>query len=321
MGEAAFWQFVAAQLQAGRPCALLLVAAHTGSSPGRRGFKMAVTADDMHGSIGGGIMEHKFVELVRARLAEGAAFSFLRHQVHSKDAPQDQSGMICSGSQTLLVHRLQADEAEVVAQCCALLQNPTASNQTLRLDPNGMCLVGAYAGPVGLAQDTEGLAWHYHARIVGQATAYVVGGGHVGLAMCRLLAELDFRVVNIDDRPGLHTMQLNQWAETQVLPYPDIDQHIPEGPDSYVIVMSFGYRTDAVVMRQLLGRQYAYLGMMGSQAKVTQLWAELAAEGFAAADIAAVSAPAGLPIGSQTPAEIAVSIAAELIQRRRQLNF
>jgi xanthine dehydrogenase accessory factor len=169
---------------------------------------------------------------------------------------------------------------------------------------------------LAVGEPAEG-AWRFTARMGARPRAYVVGGGHVGLEMCRVLAGLDFYVVNIDDRPDLHTMQQNVWADAcWVIPYADIDAHIPAGPDSYVIVMSFGYRTDEVVMRRLLGRTYAYLGMMGSQAKVDQLWAALLADGFSAADIAAVCAPAGLKIGSQTPAEIAISIAAELILRR-----
>jgi xanthine dehydrogenase accessory factor len=318
MGEAAFWEFIAAQLQAGRPCALLLVGAHVGSSPGRQGFKMAVTADEMAGSVGGGIMEHKFVELVRARLAAGESFTELRRQVHSKAAPQDQSGMICSGEQTLLLHRLAPGELAAVEQfALAARDRQVYQGRVLRLDGFGLSAWGADVEAKGLVREVDGLPWHYSERIGGRPTAFVVGGGHVGLAMCKLLSDLDFHVVNLDERSDLYTMRQNQWAaECLVVPYDEIDRYIPEGPDSYVIVMSFGYRTDEAVMRRLLGKRFAYLGMMGSRAKVDQLWAALLADGFSAADINAVSAPAGFAIGSQTPAEIAVSIAAELIQRR-----
>lgn len=317
MAAADVWAFAAQQLEAGEPCTLILVGAHQGSSPGRRGFKMAVTAQDMCGSIGGGIMEHKFVELVRARMAAGEAVTELRRQVHSKAAPQDQSGMICSGEQTLLLYSLPPSALPVVQRLLRAEDAPCI----LRLDPDGLSVLEGEEGSQGLVESGPG-AWRYTERIGGKPTAYVVGGGHVGLAMCKLLVDLDFRVVNLDDRADLHTMQQNAWAdELVVAPYADIAARIPEGPDTYIIVMSFGYRTDAVVMRQLLGRRYAYLGMMGSRAKVAQLWAELRAEGYAEADIAQVSAPAGIAIGSQTPAEIAVSIAAELIQRRQSPTF
>ena len=80
--------------------------------------------------------------------------------------------------------------------------------------------------------------------------------------------------------------------------------------------MTVGYRTDAEVLRHLLGRPYRYLGVMGSAAKVAELRRGLLAQGFAAAAVARLRGPIGLPIGSQTPDEIAISIAAELIQAR-----
>ena len=81
--------------------------------------------------------------------------------------------------------------------------------------------------------------------------------------------------------------------------------------------MTVGYRTDAVVLRQLVGRPGRYLGVMGSAAKVAELRRGLREEGFSAAAIAQLRGPIGVPINSQTPEEIAISIAAELIQVRR----
>ena len=78
--------------------------------------------------------------------------------------------------------------------------------------------------------------------------------------------------------------------------------------------MSFGYRTDAIALRQLIRRRWKYLGMLGSAEKVRTLFDDLRAEGFTEEELARVHAPIGLPIHSKTPEEIAVSIAAEIVR-------
>ncbi len=103
------------------------------------------------------------------------------------------------------------------------------------------------------------------------------------------------------------------WATT---PWPPPCPRVPEGPHRYVVVMTVGYRTDAVALRQLLGRRYAYLGVMGSAAKVAELRRALLAAGFSADEVAHLRGPIGVPINSRTPEEIAVSVAAELIAVR-----
>ena len=77
--------------------------------------------------------------------------------------------------------------------------------------------------------------------------------------------------------------------------------------------MTIGYRFDEIVIRRLLGREFAYFGVLGSRAKMTSLLRGLAAEGFDTEELARLRTPAGFPINSRTPEEIAVSIAAEII--------
>ncbi|RZJ87146.1 MAG: hypothetical protein EOO60_12515 [Hymenobacter sp.] len=90
---------------------------------------------------------------------------------------------------------------------------------------------------------------------------------------------------------------------------------IAPGPHRYVVVMTVGYRTDAVVLRRLLGHPYRYLGVLGSATKVAELRRVLAAEGF---DLTGLYGPVGVSINSRLPEEIAVSVAAELIKVRNQ---
>jgi xanthine dehydrogenase accessory factor len=311
------WQLAAVSLQAGQPVALLCVLTSEGSSPGRQGFKMAVTANSMAGSIGGGIMEHKFVELARALLAEAGSAPVLRRQIHRKEAPADRSGMICSGEQQLLVYPLSEADLPAVLHIVDLL--PQAGTSRLRLSAAGLS-VTADAAPEPHYTFRDGSDWAYSEKLGFRDQATIVGGGHVALALSRVLAALDFDLTVLDDRPNLNTHQHNPYAHTKrTVTYEQLPQEIPAGPHQYVILMTFGYRSDLVALRALLHHPVRYLGVMGSQAKITELLVTLRAEGVAEETLARVHAPIGLPINSRTPEEIAISIAAELIRERNSM--
>src|SRR6187551_3361218 len=92
------WDFIGSSLENNTGVILMYVLDSNGSSPGRQGFAMAInSAGDLHGSIGGGIMEHKFVEMCRDMFLNAELKPFTRKQFHDKSVTRDQSGMICSG--------------------------------------------------------------------------------------------------------------------------------------------------------------------------------------------------------------------------------
>ncbi|GAB3869950.1 XdhC family protein [Hymenobacter segetis] len=323
------WTLAAASQQAGTPVALLAVLRSEGSSPGRQGFKMAVTADTVAGSIGGGIMEHKFVELARQRLQTGEITPLLRPQIHRREAPADRSGMMCSGEQDVLLWPLTANDLATVSAIGNALQTLSGGFLELSAAHGFRFLPAATASELAdeVATETEsthfynyqpGAAWRYRERLGFRDQLTIVGGGHVSLALSNVAAALDFELTVLDDRPNLPTLESNQAAHhRRVIDYEKVAAEVPAGPHRYVVVMTVGYRTDAVVLRHLLRRSYHYLGVMGSVAKIAELRRGLREEGFSEAEIARLRGPIGLPIQSQTPEEIAISIAAELIQVRR----
>ncbi|WP_210519850.1 XdhC family protein [Hymenobacter terricola] len=315
------WTLAAASLRAGTPVALLCVLRSEGSSPGRQGFKMAVTAAEIAGSIGGGIMEHKFVELARQRLREGDTTPLLRPQIHRREAPADRSGMMCSGEQDVLLWPLMASNLANVMAIEKALQ--TGAGHYLALSAETGLQVISAETPASWAVATPfyvyqpGPTWQYRERLGFRDHLTIVGGGHVSLALSKVAAQLNFELTVLDDRPDLPTLAANDAAHhRRVISYENVAAEIPIGPHEYVVVMTVGYRTDAVVLRHLLGLSYRYLGVMGSTVKVAELRRGLAEEGFSAEAIARLRGPIGLPINSQTPEEIAISIAAELIQVR-----
>ena len=320
------WALAAASLRAGAPVALLCVVRSHGSSPGRQGFKMGVTATAVAGSIGGGIMEHKWVELARQRLLAGDGAPLLRPQIHRREAPADRSGMMCSGEQEVLLWALTAADLPAVAAIVAALESgsgghfeftPTAGLQVHLAAIAADASAPAPATHAPFYNYQPGPAWCYREQLGFRDHVTVVGGGHVSLALSRVLAALEFAVTVLDDRPDLPTLAANDAARhRRVVDYEALAAAVPPGPHRYVVVMTVGYRTDAVALRQLLGRPYRYLGVLGSAAKVAELRRGLLADGFSAEAVAGLRGPIGLPIASQTPEEIAISIAAELIQVR-----
>ncbi|RSK36006.1 XdhC family protein [Hymenobacter metallilatus] len=309
------WQHAAVNLRAGIPVALLCVLQSVGSSPGRQGFKMTVTAGSLAGSIGGGIMEHKFVELARTLLRQPGFAPVLRHQVHRREAPSNRSGMICSGEQWVLLLPLSAADLPVISRVKQQLRGPGRSR--LWLTARGGVQVEELAPPGPHCSVQLGSDWAYSEQIGFRDQATIVGAGHVALALSRVLASLEFDLTVLDDRPGLNTHLLNPFAHyKRTVQYEQLPQEIPAGPHQYVILMTFGYRSDLVALRALLQHPVRYLGVMGSQAKIAEMMAVLRAEGVSEQDLARVHAPIGLPINSRTPEEIAISIAAELIRER-----
>ena len=103
--------------------------------------------------------------------------------------------------------------------------------------------------------------------------------------------------------------------------YKKIVDLVPVGPNSYVVIMTFGHKSDETVLRQLLDKNVKYLGMMGSKRKVQAIFSSLLLAGASEIQLDKVDAPIGLSIGSQTPAEIAVSIAAKIIQVKNAKKY
>ena len=313
------WQHALACLRASTPATLLLVVHSAGSSPGRRGFKMCVTPTELVGSVGGGIMEQKFVELARQRQQQADTTVLLREQIHRSEASHNRSGMICSGEQTLVLLPLRPEHQRAIEIMVEKLTYDAVAPFVLSRDGHLSPGLGvAPAEEQGLHYHPESPQhWHYQENQGFRDQVTIIGGGHVALALSRVLATLDVHLTVLDDRADLNTFEQNHYAHVRRrVDYARIGPEVPAGGRHFVVIMTVGYRSDAVVLRQLLSHEVAYLGMMGSAAKIAALRRELLSEGYSEAQLAQIHAPIGLPIHSQTPAEIAISIAAELIRVR-----
>lgn len=143
------------------------------------------------------------------------------------------------------------------------------------------------------------------------------GGGHVSLELAHIAARLEFELVVIDDREEFANQERFPMA-SQVLCMPFLEalDQLGSREDDFYAILTRGHAFDKECLECILRGKYAYVGMIGSKTKVAAVYKALEEEGFSRETLDGVHAPIGLKIGGQTPAEIAVSIAAQLVDER-----
>ena len=307
------WEFIAEKYAANIPVMLLYVLQSEGSSPGRQGFKMAVAADhNFCGTIGGGIMEHKFVEMAKSFLQEDKAEQEIYLQVHDKSAGKNQSGMICSGEQTIFIYRIQS--ADITAIHFLIDSVKGLRNGTLQLSNRGIAFSDDIpADHFQFIQEGEDFL---HKEKSGfKNILHIIGGGHCALALSKLMSDMDFYVKVYEERAELNTLAQNIYAHEKIMvdSYTELGSLVDSGADSFVVIMSFGYRTDDIALRALINKEFKYIGVLGSTKKMEKLFAEYRAQNISEELLRKIHSPIGIQIKSKTAAEIAVSITAEII--------
>ena len=148
----------------------------------------------------------------------------------------------------------------------------------------------------------------------------IVGAGHIARPLCRVGALLGFRVTVLDDRPEFATRErFPEAAEVRRADFSEPLKGVPMGPGTHLVLVTRGHKYDYEALRDVLQRPElpAYLGMVGSRRRTRAALEQLAREGIDPARIAAIRAPVGLDVHAETPEEIAIAIAAELVLLRR----
>lgn len=301
------------------PVVLLYVIESVGSSPGRKGFIMAASPSECIGTIGGGIMEYKLVEFCRDLMNREEKQIRLITQYHDKSHTTDQSGMICSGMQRVAIIPIHRTHQEFIESCIEVMTTETRGQ--IEITPVDIRISQNSEAQDRLLFEDE-TSWEYRETIGIRPKLHIIGAGHVSLALSELMSKLGFYVIVYDDRPGLNTLTDNRFAhERHIVDYNSIEEVIMGNEGEYLVIMTIGYRTDKIILQQLIDKPFKYLGMLGSEAKIKQLSEELLTEGWTEAQFAKIHAPVGIKIFSQTANEIAVSVAAEIIREKNSENM
>lgn len=303
----------ASELAAGRKVVECVVLATRGSAARHAGARMLTLEDGtLLGTVGGGTPELRCQQMSRECLLDGRP-----HRVTMERGVVD---IACGGAQDLGVRAMS--QADLVALTAALDAIDAGRAGILRVDWSAPEPVETFEEDEALESRAPHLEGDVFVEpIVAADRAVIFGGGHVGRALVPALAAIDFEVTVFDDRPDVARAE-NFPAATDVIlgDFSDIAAGITLNPRDYVIVMTHGHVADEQVVAQAVHASPRYLGCMGSRNKRRVLEQVVADAGASPEQIAAVDLPIGLSIGAVTPAEIAVSVAAKMIEVRHAVD-
>lgn len=299
----------------GNACYLVALIESEGSTPRSSGAYMLVNKEGwVAGTVGGGGMEYAAVCEAQKKLLAGECKSFAKRFDLTTAA-----GMACGGYCSLQFCYMPPCQATEILVEYILYKLKGAASWWLLL-PMG-------AGNISV-QDSLPVRKHQcFYKLDGQeyfaqeynydGSVFIFGAGHVARELVPLLTHLGFRCLVYDDRAEFADPAVFPTAfRVQQVDYTKLGEVCSPTCKDYAVVMTRGHVHDANCERFLLKTRVPYIGIMGSKNKARLAREALLAEGYSEAELARITTPIGIDIGSETPAEIAVSIAAQLIQVR-----
>lgn len=331
-------------LAANEPVAMATILARAGSAPRLAGTRMLIRRDgSIVGTIGGGLLEGEVMAAAPAALETGRPE--IRHFDLDFANADDRMDMICGGKVDVLLERIDPDpsllrildallEARKAGRTAFLAATVPAEGEPVAralLLPDGTILGDGRFPEALLPQlakaagrnrapavvETEGRAFLLEPTM-NAGTVFLFGAGHVSREVARLTAMTGFRTVVLDDRAEFANR--DRFPEADDVRVPADFEHAMDGleigPDAYLVIVTRGHGHDRTVLAEALKTDAGYIGMIGSRRKRDNIYAALRKTGVSDDRIARVHSPIGLPIGAETPEEIAVSIVGQLVAER-----
>lgn len=342
-------QEMTSALEQGRPGVWCAVVETRGSTPQKAGAVMLVHADGTQsGTLGGGCVEAEVKQKALRLLAQPDAMAAV-HTFSLDDNYGWDDGLICGGRMTMLIdpqperggrnaeyyQRLQSCiqsgvgcvEAVIIAESAGL---PLGSRYLFDTDRRLLAQRAPRDAPDALHQQVPDLRQRPRPSVakgiaflpvLPRIRLFIVGGGHVGQAVGKLAAEVDFDIWALDDREKYACRE--RFPAAQRIVVGDIGQTLKQmnasgdiTPETYCLIVTRGHSHDEEALYHLATTDAGYVGMIGSKRKIKLIFEDLRARGIGDDVLAKVHAPLGFDIGSQTVPEIAISIVAELIACR-----
>ena len=300
-GMPRFFDHLPGALAEGQPFALGIISGIKGSSPQKKGAKALFFADGrIVGTLGGGCLEAEVQDRARRALLAQKPATFdlvLDHDFGWDD------GLICGGKVSGLILPRAAEAREVWAKLAAVAE-------PLRWGVRPDFSIGLSTG--------QEQGWLFEETVLPPCALWIAGSGHIAQGVAPLAHQLDFDVTVFDDRPSLAntnyfppstSFRVDAWDKL-------LQQPLPARP-TFGLIVTRGHQHDALVLREWIQRPFAFLGMIGSSRKKRLIFNRFLEEKLATEEqLHRVECPVGLPIEAVSVHEIAVSIMAQLVQRR-----
>jgi xanthine dehydrogenase accessory factor len=332
----------------GKPVAYTALVETRGSTPQKSGATMLVFPDGSQtGTLGGGCVEAE-VKRRSLRLLDAGHPEILTFHLDENYGWDD--GLICGGRMRLLVDPIRpgGDDgyfttlARHVAEgrgCTeAVLLDPQATGGGLAadrwlLDDRGQTIASRSHCelPDSVTRNLKPLEQRPRPYIAAgisflprlhRCRLIIVGGGHVGRMVASLAHEADFEVWVIDDRDAYCSPDRFPFAKRLIVgPIDTCLSGLEIDASTFCIIVTRGHQHDEEALYHLAETRARFVGMIGSKRKIKLIFDDLLREGISRQALERVHAPLGLPIGSQTVSEIAISIVAELIACRNLEDF
>lgn len=311
------------RLAKGERVVLATVLETSGSVPRGTGAAMVVLeTGETVGTVGGGAAELAATAFAGAMPAsEGSAV-----RQYNSMSGSGEPGAACGGTVTILFQRLGPSEASLFLRASEAAggRKPAFLVRHLqegRVVSTALSDTAALADPTraDYAVSTDGSAVLTE-PLAAEAQVYLFGAGHVAQRVAPELARVGFCVTVIDAREALLRSACFDCANTRILADPvETAARLSLGAGDYAVVMASNHETDFLILEQLLRQQPTYIGCIGSRQKIAMAKRRLSERGVTGESFdRRVHAPIGLPIRAETPEEIAVSIAAEMILFRAE---
>lgn len=334
-------------LEQDRPMVLATVLSHQGSTPRGAGSRMLILpGGEITGTIGGGSMEADVMQ--RAEALFDAQASEIRAYDLTAQPGLDKLDIICGGHMQVLIEYIQADDqnksvfkqlqsALYQGESCFVIASVQQTGNSIRVGERQLVPArGTWSEDTSYPEaDLKLLVAQNRDRQipvmqeVGKTTyliephgiipsVFIFGAGHVAKYVAAICNMVHFRTIVLDDREEFANQNRFPTAD-QVLVLDKFERAfdiLSIDSNCFIVIVTRGHRHDQTVLSQALQTQAAYIGMIGSRKKRDAIYANLLNTGFTQQDIDRVHSPIGLDIAAETPEEIAVSIAAEMIAVR-----
>lgn len=342
MSDLEIFREAASALKTGRNIALATVISTTGSTPGKVGYKMLVSAQNSEtiGTIGGGLTEAQIIKMARTMLPEansrvfhfdfdgaernetgicGGSAEFLVETFDKKNLPlfEKLSTAIARGEKGVLISIISPGRTPEKIFLKDTDQIDAAIN--IRFSQEVISSIKELAVKEQPAKKLSGDGFEVFVETVAKQPPLIIfGAGHLSTHISRYAKSLNFTVTVCDDR--------YQYANKER--FPDADHIIVENferafdkihidRDSYIVIVTRGHKYDRIILEQALGTNAKYIGMIGSKRKTLTILKTLNERGVPEQVLNRVYSPIGISIGAVTPEEIALSIVSELVKIRR----
>lgn len=326
------------RLLAGEALVLVTVTASSGATPRGAGARMLVGQNGrICGTIGGGAVEYRSeqiaLQVLEKKVSGQQDFSLTREDVQNL-------GMICGGDVNVFFHYISEGNPETLAlvmeaqrmfetgEALWLISDISSGGELSLYTKTGgvfgknvpdWVLSQLPRQPKLLQQGTESYCVE---QIHGSGRVYIFGCGHVSQELEPVLTHVGFRCVVMDDREEFARRELFPTAEeVKLVDFRNIADFVTIGEEDYICIMTRGHAFDTVIQAQVLKCKPCYVGVIGSRKKAAGVRQVLKTEyGLSEQELDLITTPIGIEIAAETPAEIAISIAGQMIQVRAQHN-